>query len=201
MSNPHLPPETLNYIVDTLHNERTTLQNYCLVVKSWVPRSRKHLFAHVGFAYPRDLELWEQTFSDPSNSPAYYTRTPCWLAALTFSRWQMQKRDGWIQTFSHVVRLCVDSSGRNPNNSDISRPVPWALTCPQVPQRVFYRPFTHSAFRSRSFPTPSRRPNIGRPRIPRYPWVCAIPRVGTYRTVFVLENSRCHGFRRTTFNG
>ncbi|KAF9642961.1 hypothetical protein BDM02DRAFT_3104213, partial [Thelephora ganbajun] len=52
MSNPHkphLPPEILDYIVDFLYNEPETLKQCCLVSKSWVPRTRKHLFADINF--------------------------------------------------------------------------------------------------------------------------------------------------------
>ncbi|KAF9644347.1 hypothetical protein BDM02DRAFT_3103092, partial [Thelephora ganbajun] len=46
---PYLPPETLDYIVDFLHDNRETLEQCCLVSKSWVPRARKHLFADIKF--------------------------------------------------------------------------------------------------------------------------------------------------------
>ncbi|KAF9645264.1 hypothetical protein BDM02DRAFT_3073690, partial [Thelephora ganbajun] len=52
MSSPHqshLPPEILDYIVDLLHDEPETLKQCCLVSKSWVSRTRKHLFANVEF--------------------------------------------------------------------------------------------------------------------------------------------------------
>ena len=68
-----LPPEILDLIVDHLHDEQTTLQACCLVSKSWIPRTRKHLFAHIRF-HPTDrpIQSWKQMFPDPSNSPAHH---------------------------------------------------------------------------------------------------------------------------------
>jgi len=57
------------------------------------------------FYLPRDLELWEQTFSDPSNS-LRTTRTPCWLAALRLSRRQMQKKTVGSKPFP-VLYACA----------------------------------------------------------------------------------------------
>ena len=44
-----LPPEILDLIIDHLHDEPATLKTCCVVSKSWVPRTRKHLFALVEF--------------------------------------------------------------------------------------------------------------------------------------------------------
>jgi len=118
MPNPHLPLEILDYIVDTLHDEPKTLQNFCLVAKSWVPRTRKHLFARVNFTHPKDLESWKQTFPDPSNTPAYHTLTLCFGCAEVVTTADAEE-GGWIRTFSRVVRLYVHSC-KNPNDSAVS---------------------------------------------------------------------------------
>ena len=71
-----LPPEILDLIVDHLHDKPATLRACCLVSKSWVPRSRTHLFARVRFntgAPP--IESWIKDFPDPSTSPARYTQS------------------------------------------------------------------------------------------------------------------------------
>ena len=47
MSNPHLPAEILDYIIDHLHDTEDALRNCSLVSKSWIPRTRTHLFADV----------------------------------------------------------------------------------------------------------------------------------------------------------
>ena len=39
MSNLHLPAETLDHIVDHLHDTKDALRNCCLGSKSWVPRT------------------------------------------------------------------------------------------------------------------------------------------------------------------
>jgi hypothetical protein len=50
MSNPHLPPEALDYVVDLL------------------------LFGHVGFYIIYNAQLWG-VFPDPTNSPERYANT------------------------------------------------------------------------------------------------------------------------------
>ena len=104
MPNPYLPQETLDHIVDFLHDEPEALKACCLASKQWVPRARKHLFAMVEFSSAKDLELWKQIFSDPSISPAYHTHTMivhCTQLVMTENAWA----GGLIQTFSRVARL------------------------------------------------------------------------------------------------
>ena len=106
MSNPHqyLPPETLDCIIDLLHDEPATLKDCCLVSKLWVPRTRKHLFANIELLSVKDIHSWKKAFPDPSISPAYHTHTlsVCWTQAVT-------EADTWagglIQTFPRVIRL------------------------------------------------------------------------------------------------
>ena len=74
MARPDLPPEILDSIVEFLYGETKALRQCCLVSKSWIPRTRKHLFAVVDFSSLDDIEAWKKTFPDPSNSPAHYTR-------------------------------------------------------------------------------------------------------------------------------
>jgi len=100
MSDPVLPREILDYILDLLHNERETLKQCCLVSKSWVPRTRKYIFADIGFYSVRTLESWNNAFSDPTNSPAPHVST------LTIDCYpgDVEGAD-WITTFSCVVQL------------------------------------------------------------------------------------------------
>ena len=106
MSSP-LPPEILDLIVDFLHNKPRALEACCLVSKSWVHRTRKHLFARVLFCFTFCFERWKKTFPDPSNSPARYTRY------LSIHRPQVVTSmgadgSGWTRSFSGVVQLYVD---------------------------------------------------------------------------------------------
>ena len=104
MSNPrlYLPPEILDHIVDLLHDKQETLQDCCLTSKSWVPRTRKHLFAHVEFK-AEDYDRWMKAFPDPINSPAYHVHT------LTVDGSLRGAQDSsWIQGFTRVERLIVD---------------------------------------------------------------------------------------------
>ncbi|KAF9789295.1 hypothetical protein BJ322DRAFT_1000309, partial [Thelephora terrestris] len=55
MSNRFIPPEICDHIVDFLHDDPKTLKQCCLCSRSWVPRTRKHLFAVVRL-YPLEIE-------------------------------------------------------------------------------------------------------------------------------------------------
>ena len=108
MSNPHLPPEILDHIVDHLHDTKYTLRNCCLVSKSWIPRARRHLFADIKFHLTKDLELWKKAFPDPSTSPARYAealliRCPEAVADAD------AEAGGWITAFSRVAHLWLQS--------------------------------------------------------------------------------------------
>ena len=115
MSDPQLPAELLDHIVDLLH-DKISLRNCCLLSKSWIPRARKHLFAHIKFHDVEELQSWKGTFPDPSTSPAYYTKTLfvyCASAAIAADA----KEGGWIKAFSRVERLKVTCGGILPIDS------------------------------------------------------------------------------------
>ena len=103
---PNLPCETLDHIVDFLHDSQTTLRDCCLVSKSWVARTRKNLFAEVEFQTAENLESWKTMFPDPSTSPAHYTK-----ALLIGSPKIVEVIDveagSWIKGFSRVVHLAM----------------------------------------------------------------------------------------------
>ena len=109
---PSLPPEILDLIVDHLCHERNTLKTCCLASKSWVPRTRRHLFAHVCFQFRKSVKRWMQLFPDPSNSPAHHTRslrigTPALtLIMSSFAR-------PLVCSFRFVVRLRLGSCRRD----------------------------------------------------------------------------------------
>ena len=75
MSNLGLPTELLDKIFDLLHDDTDTLKRCCLVSKSWIPPTRKRLFAEVEFFSPKIRQAWKNTFPDPSTSPACYTKS------------------------------------------------------------------------------------------------------------------------------
>jgi hypothetical protein len=114
MSSQSLPPEILDSIIDLLHDEPQTLQNCCLVAKSWIPRTRKHLFTEITIASPADLEAWTRAFPDPdpTYSPAYHAKS-----LLIGSMWAIDAsvggKCGWIRAFPNVVRLEIWSGTRN----------------------------------------------------------------------------------------
>jgi hypothetical protein len=111
MSNPRLPAEMLDHVVDHLHDTEDALKSCCLVSKSWVPRTRKHLFAVVEFPTENILQSWRETFRDPSTSPACYTKTlsvGCSEALVPADEFE----DSWIRGFSRIVHLEVGSQER-----------------------------------------------------------------------------------------
>jgi hypothetical protein len=108
---PYLPPEILDLITDHLRDEPTTLEACCLVSKSWVPRTRRHLFAHVKFGPFQEttsLEWWMTTFPDPSNSPAHYTRT-LEISTLTAVKAATTHGNAWVRSFNSIVTLEVNT--------------------------------------------------------------------------------------------
>jgi len=119
MSNPHLPPEILDYMVDFLHDEPDTLKKCCLVSKSWVPRTQKHLLASVNFDSFGDLEAWKDIFPDPANSPAYHTRSLS-VGCPQFVTVADAGEGGWLRAFSRVVQLKVDTNFEGHHGSEVS---------------------------------------------------------------------------------
>jgi hypothetical protein len=111
MSSP-LPPEILDLIADHLHDDLTTLKTCCVVSKSWIPRTRNHLFARIEFHASRpQVELWKKTFPDPSNSPAHRTRH-LYIRGLSFTTSTDAEVGDWVRTFQNVVRLDLEWFGR-----------------------------------------------------------------------------------------
>ena len=103
-----LPPEILDLIVDHLHDEPLTLKACCITSKAWIPRTRRHLFAHVRFdKFMFTFELWMNAFPDPSNSPAHHTQT---LTILGLKLVAAASTDvgRWIRAFCNVVHLTVN---------------------------------------------------------------------------------------------
>jgi len=108
MSNPHLPPEIIDSIVDHLHDNSNALKESCLVSKSWVPRTRKHLFAEIKLDTEADLTSWKEMFPDPSTSPAHHTET-LHVGCLHVVTVADAEASDWIRGFSRVVNLKLDA--------------------------------------------------------------------------------------------
>ena len=119
MSNPHLPAEILDHVVDLLHNNPESLERCCLVSKSWVPRARKHLFANVWLSSPTSLQSWKAKFPHPPTSPARYTKILSVHCSEVVTVADAEA-GGWIRDFSRVVQLKVGSRGSLAATSAIS---------------------------------------------------------------------------------
>ena len=100
----HLPPEIRDFIVDSLHTEPETLKQCSLISKSWVLRTRKHLFKTITISKESDLEAWKGTFPDLANSPAYHTHTLSVGCADAVTN-RDGEEGGWIRPFCNVVDL------------------------------------------------------------------------------------------------
>ena len=107
---PTLPPEILDLIIDHLRDEPITLESCCLVSKSWVLRTSRHLFARVEFDPGKSpIESWMKTFPDPSNSPAIYTRS------LSISDLQNFTASGsslqtWVCAFRNLEHMNINAT-------------------------------------------------------------------------------------------
>jgi hypothetical protein len=105
---PSLPPEILDLIVDHLYDEPKTLKACCTVSKSWVSRTRRHLFADIEFHDARSpVGSWMKTFPDPSNTPAHHTRR----LAIYEPPIITIDAAAWIRAFRRVKELEVNALG------------------------------------------------------------------------------------------
>jgi hypothetical protein len=107
MSSPYLPAELLDHIVDHLHDTKDALKSCGLVSKSWIPRTRRHLFADAIFGSPNRLQSWKSTFPNPSSSPAGYAKYLFIRLPLAITAADAKEGD-WIPAFSNVVHFEVD---------------------------------------------------------------------------------------------
>lgn len=107
---PLFPSKIFDLIVDHLHDERTTLNACCLVSKSWVPRTRRHLFSRVQFnAFESSIESWMEAFPDPLNSPAHYTHE---LSVSSDRAVNVARLNtlSWIRAFRGIESLVVETA-------------------------------------------------------------------------------------------
>ena len=100
-----LPPEIIDLIVDYLYDESNTLKACGVVSKSWVPRTRKHLFAHVLFNSHGSTESWRELFPDSSSSPAHCAHSLTIRSVPAI----MTMSTALIRSFCHVVKFKVDT--------------------------------------------------------------------------------------------
>lgn len=56
---PKLPPELVDYVLDYLHDDKTTLVACVSVSKSWVDSSRYHLFSTIRFTLETPVCVWK----------------------------------------------------------------------------------------------------------------------------------------------
>ena len=108
-----LPPEILDLIVDHLRDKPSALKKCCVLSKSWVPRTRRYLFARIRFHYTkRSIKSWKLVFPDPSDSLAHHACT-LFLREKNPSALADPDVGCWIRTFYRVESLHVNTLGRN----------------------------------------------------------------------------------------
>jgi hypothetical protein len=107
MPNPYLPAELLDHVVDLLHDTEDALRSCCLVSKSWIPRTRRHLFADIEFYTAETCNHGKTRFQI---LPPLLRVTPhiCSLDSPWVLRPQMQKR---VVGFPPFLALCPFRSG------------------------------------------------------------------------------------------
>ena len=104
----HPPPEIVDLIIDRPHDQPATLKTCCVVSKSWIPRARKQLFAHVEFHDSKSpIDLWKRAFPDSSNSPAHHIRS-LFVDASVVDPGAVN----WIRTFHNVEHLKLSGASR-----------------------------------------------------------------------------------------
>ena len=109
---PSLPPEILDLIIGHL-DDKPTFNACCLVSKSWVPRARRHLFAHIEFTpWGSSVRLWMEAFPVPSTSPTHYTRS-LWLTQFDMADAVSLGAFTWIHQFRNIVELRVRGTAEN----------------------------------------------------------------------------------------
>ena len=106
------PPEISDCVIDLLHEEPKVLRECCLVSKSWVPCTRKHLFGTVEFNRSADIDTWKKAFPNPANSPTCYTRLLFFTCVEEVITTADADEGSWIRAFSKVVELRVWNGAR-----------------------------------------------------------------------------------------
>jgi len=155
MPNPHLPRETLDYIVDFLHDEPETLKACCLASKSWVPRTRKHLFSEIAFGSGAKVERWTKAFPDSTNPPRVSRSGPVCCLLSTRHRGRCQRGQFCSDFFS---REAFARARQHCGPRGLSRSALQVFTHSQGTLHVFRHPSTPTDFQSRPLFSPSRGP-------------------------------------------
>ena len=107
------PPEIFDLIIEYLYDDPTALKACCLVSKSWVPRTRKCLFADIRFYGGKStIRSWMDTFPDPSNSPAHHTRH-------LRIREPLPGEAAWILSFHYIEKLMVSAPDRGTSKTSL----------------------------------------------------------------------------------
>lgn len=108
MSQPDLPLEIVETIIDLLRNEPEALRQCSQASKLFALLTRKYTFGDIELLSPLDLRKWEETFPEPANSPACYTRSLT-VGLIEVGTTEDVDKGCWIRSFTKVRRLFVRS--------------------------------------------------------------------------------------------
>lgn len=104
-SEPILPPEVIDLIIDNLHDHRPTLRVCSLVSRNWLGGSRHHLFnGHGMYLTGRNLDAFRELLKSPHNTLSFHLRN---LHATEFQYDHLTKLWPLLPRFSHLQSLHV----------------------------------------------------------------------------------------------
>ena len=98
MPQSHLPPEIFDQIIGLLRDKPEALKKFCIISKSLVICTRKHLFNQIEITDLKLFRRWIETFPDPAYSSANHTRSLFAKCVDTFTAGDTTV-GGWIRSF------------------------------------------------------------------------------------------------------
>ncbi|KAJ7846699.1 hypothetical protein B0H14DRAFT_2771355 [Mycena olivaceomarginata] len=125
-SEPILPPEVIDLIIDYLHVHRGTLRACSLVGRNWLGGSRHHLFDGVYLA-ARDLGTFQNLLESPDNTLLFHIRN---LHATRFQYHELTRLLQLLPAFSHLHSLSIYGNTTGPIQF-VDQPR-WAETFPFI---------------------------------------------------------------------
>lgn len=125
-SEPILPPEVIDLIIDYLHDHRGTLRACSLVGRNWLGGSRHHLFDGVYLA-ARDLGTFQNLLESPDNTLLFHIRN---LHATRFQYHELTRLLQLLPAFSHLHSLSIYGNTTGPIQF-VDQPR-WAETFPFI---------------------------------------------------------------------
>ncbi|KAJ7032535.1 hypothetical protein C8F04DRAFT_1107156 [Mycena alexandri] len=103
-SDPILPPEVIDIIIDNLHNHPRTLRACGLVSRNWLGGSRHHLFGRGIYLAARDLETFSSLLQSPYNTLSFHLRS---IRVTGFQYGELTQLWSLLPTFAHLRSIHI----------------------------------------------------------------------------------------------